>query len=459
MNELDSGAAVPEAPDQSDHTDGPHPPPAVQLARETHDPYAVLRIGDFRRFLAGGMLATVGMQMQSVAIGWELYERTGSPTALGLVGLIQFVPLVVLALPAGHAADRYNRKHQVLFAQALMAVAALGLTCLSLVRGPVLAVYLALLLAGIGRAINMPARGALLPLLVPKHMLAHAVTWYTSGWQVSAVAGPALGGLVIAITKGASWAYLLNGACTLAAVLLFAPMRVPDAPSSNEPVTLGSLLAGLKFVRRTQLILATITLDLLAVLLGGATALLPIFSRDILRVGPKGLGWLQSAPSIGAFLTALVLAHRPPLRSAGLALLWSVAGFGAATIVFGLSTNFYLSFAMLFLTGAFDNVSVVVRGTLVQVMTPDSMRGRVAAVNAIFIGTSNELGGFESGMTARFFGPVVSVVGGGIGTMLVVSIVALIWPDVRRLGRLHEAGQLAESADAAAAEATPAAPG
>lgn len=445
MTEPDSGKAGPPQSDQSPSPALDLDPPAIQVAREAHDPYAVLRYGDFRRFLAGGMLATLGMQMQSVAIGWELYERTGSPTALGLVGLIQFVPLVILALPAGHAADRYNRKHQVLFAQVLMALAALGLTALSLARGPVLAFYLALLLAGIGRAINMPARGALLPLLVPKHMLAHAVTWYTSGWQVSAVAGPALGGLVIGVTKGAAWAYLLNAACTAAAVFLFAPMQVPDAPSTKEPVTLGTLLAGLQFVRKTQLILATITLDLLAVLLGGATALLPIFARDIVRVGPEGLGWLQSAPSIGAFLTALVLAHRPPLRRAGAALLWSVAGFGAATIVFGLSTNVYLSFVMLFLTGAFDNVSVVVRGTLVQVLTPDSMRGRVAAVNAIFIGTSNELGGFESGITARFFGPIASVVGGGIGTIVVVSIVALVWPDVRRLGKLHEAGRIAES--------------
>jgi hypothetical protein len=204
-------------------------------------------------------------------------------------------------------------------------------------------------------------------------------------------------------------------------------------------MTLKSLVAGIRFIGQTRLILATITLDLFAVLLGGATALLPIFARDILDVGPTGLGWLRAAPSLGALLMAIFLAHRRPLRRAGRDLLWAVTGFGAATVVFGLSRSFLLSLAMLALLGALDNISVVVRGTLVQVLTPDAMRGRVSAVNAIFISSSNELGGFESGITADYFGPVASVVGGGIGTMLVVAIVALIWPEVRRLGPLHMA--------------------
>jgi MFS family permease len=435
MDQTEPASADPrESPGSSDHAgDG-------SLQNEpAHDRYAVLRVGAFRRFLFGGMFATIGMQMQSVAVGWELYERTGSSTALGLVGLVQFLPLMLLALPAGHAADRYNRKNQVIVAQAIAALSAFGLAVLSLTRGPVIAMYGFLLLAGAARAINMPARGALLSQLVPTTLLAPAVTWYTSGWQVSAVLGPALGGIVIGSTKGAVWAYVLNGACSAMVIMLFAPIRVRPVQTRGEPVSIRSLLAGMQFVRHSRLILATITLDLFAVLLGGATALLPIFARDILRVGPTGLGYLQAAPSIGACLMALLLAHRPPLQRAGLALLWAVGGFGAATIVFGLSRNVYVSFAMLFATGALDNISVVVRSTLLQVLTPDTMRGRVSAVNAIFISSSNELGGFESGLTARFFGPVASVVAGGIGTVLVVAAVALHWPEVARLGALHEA--------------------
>jgi MFS family permease len=222
-------------------------------------------------------------------------------------------------------------------------------------------------------------------------------------------------------------------------ITLAAFIRPHAGPRVREPLSLDSLLAGVRFVRQTKLILATITLDLFAVLLGGATALLPIFARDILMVGPSGLGWLRAAPSIGALLMALTIAHRPPFRRAGRALLWAVTGFGVSTIVFGLSRDFVLSLCMLALTGALDNISIVVRGTLVQVLTPDTMRGRVSAVNAVFIGSSNELGGFESGITAQLFGPVASVVGGGIGTILVVLVVMLLWPEVLRLGSLHQA--------------------
>ncbi|MHC5542725.1 MFS transporter, partial [Singulisphaera rosea] len=292
------------------------------------------------------------------------------------------------------------------------------------------------------------ARWSLLPEVIPTSLLSNAVTWNSSGMQVASVAGPALGGLVIAITGGAPLAYLLDACCSLVVVASILSVKTSDSPRLNEPVSLESLLAGFRFVSRNELILATITLDLFAVLLGGATALLPIFARDILHIGPVGLGWLRAAPSIGAVAIALVIAHRPPLRSAGMALLWCVVGFGLATVVFGLSRNVILSFLMLALTGAFDNISVLVRSTLVQVLTPNSMRGRVSAVNAIFIGTSNELGGFESGMTARLFGPVASVVGGGIGTILVVFAVALIWPRIRHLDSLHDAKPMDEPAPA-----------
>lgn len=415
---------------------------------EPHDPYLVLRNGNYRRFLLAGMAATVGGQMQGVAVGWELYERTGSPTALGLVGLAQVVPVLLLAIPAGHAADRYDRKHQVVVAHAVSALASLGLAALSAARGPVALVYLCLVLTGVGQAVAMPARWALLPQVVPAALVGRAVTWNSSSWQVASVAGPALGGLVIALTGGATWAYVGDAACALLGVGLMATIRPRPYARDFEPVSLGSLMAGLRFVFGTELILATITLDLFAVLLGGATALLPIYARDVLHIGPTGLGWLRAAPSIGAFTMALVLAHRPPLRRAGPAMLLAVAGFGAATVVFGLSKNPYLSFAMLLLTGALDNISVVVRATLVQVLTPDAMRGRVSAVNAIFIGSSNELGEFESGMAARFFGATAAVVGGGVGTVLVVLAVALVWPRVLRLGSLHDAGRGAEAGSA-----------
>jgi len=249
--------------------------------------------------------------------------------------------------------------------------------------------------------------------------------------------GPALGGFVLGVTGQAVGAYLLACTCSLAGTILFAGICPRPVERHTGGMSLASLLAGVRFVWQHKLILATITLDLFAVLLGGATALLPVFARDILDVGPVGLGWLRAAPSLGALLMAIVLAHMPPLRRAGPVLLISVAGFGVATIVFGLSQNFALSFAMLAMTGALDNISVVVRGTLVQVLTPDAMRGRVSAVNAIFIGSSNELGAFESGVTAQLFGTVVSVVAGGVGTVVVVLAAAWTWPQVLRLDSLH----------------------
>jgi MFS family permease len=403
-----------------------------------HDPYAALRLGDYRRFLIAGILATAGVEMQLVAVGWELYERTHSKTALGLVGLVQVIPVFLLALPAGHAADRYSRKALLLISQGLMALASLGLALLSHGRGPVPVVYACLFLTGIAHAISMPARWSILRQLVPDHLVGSAVTWNSSGWQIAAVLGPSLGGAIVWATGGATVAYLVDLAFSLCVLALLAGIRPAAVARDGEAVSFRSLLAGLDFVRRTDLILATITLDLFAVLLGGAVTLLPVFASDVLHVGPRGLGVLRAAPSIGAAMMALILAHRPPLRRAGPALLWAVAGFGLATIGFGLSHDARWSFAMLFLTGAFDNISVVVRSTLVQVLTPESMRGRVQAINAIFIGSSNELGGFESGVTAEWFGPVASVVAGGIGTLFVVALILFRWPQVRDLGSLHE---------------------
>jgi MFS family permease len=383
------------------------------------------------------MLASVGTEMQSVALGWELYQRTDSAAALGLVGLVQFLPVFVLSLPAGHAADRYSRRALLVSAQAVTACTSLGLALLSLLHGPVVLLYLCIFMAGISQAFNSPARWALVTQVVPDQALTNAITWNSSGWQIASMLGPALGGLVLAAAGEAAPAYLLACVCSLTCAGLVWQIRPREVARHAEPVSFRSLLAGAAFVYRTKLILATLTLDLFAVLLGGATALLPIFARDILEVGPGGLGWLRAAPSVGAFVMAVALAHREPLRRAGRTLLAAVAGFGLATVVFGLSQNFMLSLCALAVTGALDNISVVVRGTLVQVLAPDAMRGRISAVNAIFISSSNQLGAFESGITAQLFGPVVSVVGGGIGTVLVVLAVMWVWPEVLRLGPLH----------------------
>jgi MFS family permease len=422
----------------------------AKTMRGEHDPYAALRYRDYRCLLGSGMLSAVGGEVMAVAVGWELYTRTNSAAALGFAGLAQFLPVLLLALPAGQAADRFSRKLLFQVSQTTMMLVALGLAILSLTQGPVPIVYLCLLLAGACRAFSSPARSALLPQIVPMETLANAVTWNSSGWQVANVAGPALGGLVVALFHYPA-AYLLAAICSLTSAILLLPIQPRILPRTTPSRSLATLLAGVRFVWRNELLLAAITLDLFAVLLGGATALLPIYAH-ILRVGPIGLGFLRAAPAVGAFVMAITLAHRPPMQRPGTALLASVAGFGLATIVFGFSTHFGLSFVMLVLTGAFDNVSVVVRGTLMQMLTPDEMRGRVAAVNIVFISSSNELGAFESGLTAELLGPIVSVVGGGIGTIVVVVLVLLRWPKLARLGPLHSVPPATPATAEAAAE-------
>jgi MFS family permease len=413
---------------------------------EAHDPYAALRYRDYRLLLSAGVLTSIGSEVQATAVGWEIYERTHDAANLGLVGLVQFLPVLLLALPAGHAADRYHRRQMFQAAQGLAALASLALAALSLWQGPVEWMFAFLTLAGIARAFTGPARTSLLAEVVPNTVLANAVTWNSSGWQFANVAGPGIGGLVIAIAtllmtsvRGAATpAFLLGACCSLTCLFLLWPIplraKASEARLGRDPA---ALLEGVRFVWRTKLLLAAITLDLFAVLLGGATALLPIYADDILKVGAVGLGALRAAPALGALVMAIWLAHRPPLRRPGVALLLAVAGFGMATIVFGFSTSFWLAFPMLALTGALDNISVVVRGTLMQSLTPDQMRGRVAAVNSIFISSSNELGQFESGLVAHWFDAPRSVVSGGIGTILVVIAVASRWPQLLRLGPLH----------------------
>ncbi|MFL5800485.1 MAG: MFS transporter [Roseiflexaceae bacterium] len=418
-------------------TEQPGPIEKVLASPARHDPYAALRSRDFRLLLAGTFLAVVGEQMLGIAIGWELYERTRAPLALGLIGLVQVLPVVLLALPAGHIADRFDRKRIVVATMLLLALCVLGLALLSLSSGPLPLVYTCLLGVGIARAFQSPVTSSLLAQVVPPAHFSNAATWESSAWQASAILGPALGGYIIATQHSATPIYVIIAGMLLLAGLMLGLLRLRPIARSEEPATLATLLAGLRFIWRTKVILAAITLDMFAVLLGGATALLPIFAKDILQVGAEGLGWLRAAPAVGAILAALVTAYLPPFRHAGRTLLLVVAGFGLATIVFGLSQFFLLSLLMLGLLGALDNVSVVIRSTLVLTRTPDMMRGRVNAVHFMFIGISNELGAFESGVAAALLGTVGAVAVGGIGTILVVLLVARIWPEVRRLGRLN----------------------
>jgi MFS family permease len=413
---------------------------------ERHDPYAALRYRDFRLVLAGRFIATLGELMISVAIGWELYQRTNSALALGFVGLTLVIPVFLFSLPAGHVADNYNRQRIVIFAQALLLVASLALAALSWTQGALPLIYAALFLIGVGSAFSSPAASTLIPQTVPPEMFENAATWSSSTWQLAAVIGPALGGVVIALTGGATLVYLLDACASVIYIALMLLIRSrPAAPPANRETTLRSLADGLRFLGSSQVLLAAITLDMFAVLLGGATTLLPIFAKDILHVGPVGLGWLRAAPSVGAVLMALTIAHTPPFKRAGRVLLWAVVVFGVATIVFGLSRNFYLSLAALLILGAADNISVVIRHSLVLLRTPDAMRGRIAAVNGIFISASNELGGFESGLVAYLLTPVIAVVAGGIGTIVVVLAVALLAPEMRNLGALAPSPEAEES--------------
>lgn len=403
----------------------------------SHDAYAALRIRNFRLYVIGNFVATTGMQMQSVAVGWEIYERTGSELALGFVGLAQFFPVIVLAIPAGHVADRYSRQRIVMGAMLLLAGASLTLAAISHWRLDHRWMYAALCVVGIARAFQQPARAAFLPHLVPLGLFSNAVTWNTGAFHLASVLGPALGGMLIAWAGGAALVYVLDA---VAAVVLFACLAMIRVATHSSPAaletSLRTLIGGLSYVRRNQVLFGAITLDMLAVLLGGATMLLPVYAKDILRVGPVGLGWMRTAPAIGALCMAMLLAHRPPIERAGRWLLWSVAAFGLATIVFGLSRWYWLTLGALFLVGAFDNVSVVIRHTLVQILTPDSLRGRVSAVSSLFIGASNELGAFESGLVAELIGPTFAVVSGGVGTLLVVAGIGRYFPQLRDYGPL-----------------------
>jgi len=410
---------------------------------ERHDPYTALRHQDFRLLLMGRFLTSFGNEMLSFAIGWELWLRTHNAFALGMVGLVQVVPVILLSLPAGHVADQYNRKRIVLTTELVLALCVLGLAWLSFTQGSLYLIYALLLGIGIARAFNDPASSTLLPETIPPELFSNAATWNISTWQVASIAGPAVAGLLIGFFNSVTFMYVFDALAAIIFCGLLIMIKGRKLALAQKSATWDSLIEGFRFMRDTKVILSAITLDMFAVLFGGAVALLPIYATDILKVGAQGLGILRAAPSIGALVMAITLAQLPPMKNAGRTLLFAVAGIGVATIVFGLSTSFILSVAMLAVLGSMDNISVVIRGTLLLTQTPDEMRGRISSVNSIFIGISNELGSFESGLAAALFGPIIAVVGGGIGTILVVLAVARLWPEVGKLKTLevpkHEA--------------------
>ncbi len=413
------------------------------------DPYGVLRNRDFRTYLSGKLVATVGQQMFAMALGWELYERTHSALALGFVGLTQVIPMLVCTLPAGHFADRYNRKRIIVLMTMILAAVNLALAGISAARAPVLLIYLCLIVSGTARTFLSAASASFLPQLVDRKDLSRAVTWSSTVFQTSSITGPAVAGVILHFTHHAAPIYALNALAALISSALIGRVHQHHVAVEHAKTTLKTMLTGFSFVFTNRIILGIITLDMFAVLLGGATALLPIFAKDILFVGPSGLGLLQAALPTGAIVCSFIMAHQPPLQKAGHSLLWAVTVFGLATVAFGYSRWFWFSFLMLFVCGTADNVSVVVRHTLVQLLTPNEKRGRVSAVNNLFIGTSNELGEVESGTVAHWFGPalgntiatgaMISVVSGGVGTILVVLAVAWLWPEIRKYGRLDGA--------------------
>ncbi len=408
----------------------------MNITTGSHDPYSALRHQDFRLLLSGRFLTSFGNEMLTFAISWELWLRTHSAFALGMVGLVQVVPVLLLSLLAGHVADQYERKRIVIITEALLAFCSLGLGWLSYTQGSLILIYALLLGIGIARAFNDPASSTLIPQTVPADKFPNAAMWNSGTWHVASITGPAFAGLFVGIFKSVTFLYAFNaiGALTFCILLFF--IKGKPLTLARKSATLDSLKEGLRFMQKTKIILAAITLDMFAVLFGGAVALLPIYATDVLKVGATGLGILRAAPSIGALIMAFALAHLPPMKNAGKILLTAVAGFGIATIIFGLSKSFLLSVAMLGILGCLDNVSVVIRGTLLLTQTPDEMRGRVSSVNSIFIGISNELGSFESGLAAGLFGPIAAVVMGGIGTLIVVGAIAKFSPELRDLKTL-----------------------
>jgi MFS family permease len=405
----------------------------------SHQPYASLRIRDFKLYLFARMCFTMAWQMQGVIVGWQVYEYTGDAFTLGLVGLAEVAPFIAMSFYGGHVADVVVRKKLVIAFTMLYFMCAVTLLFFTLPfihflgKGHVYPIYIVIAITGIARAFVAPAITAFFAQIIPRELFSNGIAWNSNVWHFAAVSGPAIGGLIYGFA-GIIPAYSVVAVLMLIAIIMFSMIASRPLPVHNHhDSVMQSLTAGIRFVFKNQIMLGALTLDMFAVLFGGAVAMLPVFAKDVLHVGPQGLGILRAAPFAGSILMGLAIAHRPPMAKAGKNLLWALLGFGISTILFALSENFYLSVFFLFLTGVFDNVSVIIRGTIVQLLTPDHMRGRVSSVNSIFIGSSNELGAFESGTAARFMGLVPSVIFGGAMTILIVGITAWFAPMLRQL--------------------------
>lgn len=403
-----------------------------------HDPFAVLRIKEFLFFLSSRFFLTLAIQMQSVIVGWQIYKYTNDVLALGLIGLAEAIPFIIVSLFAGHIADTFNRKYIIISATSLLIFCTSSLLYFSIETSLVMKTFgtmpIFIVIAGIGciRGFLAAAAPSFMSQLVPREFYANAATWNSTFWHIAAIAGPALAGFICTISF--STAYSVDVVLIFISVISISFVGSKPLLKKEKIESLAeSLSAGIKFVFSHQLILGALSLDLFAVLFGGAVSMLPAFADKILHVGSVELGLLRSAPAFGAVIMALIIAYKPPARNAGRSLLLSVGAFGIATILFGISTNFYLSLFFLFLTGVFDSVSVVIRHTILQLSTPDEMRGRVSAVNSIFIGSSNEIGAFESGVAARAMGLKPSIVFGGIMTIVIVVATAKIAPTLRKL--------------------------
>ncbi|HTQ62937.1 MAG TPA: MFS transporter [Candidatus Solibacter sp.] len=399
---------------------------------------AVFAYPSFVLFQTGRTAMVVAMEMQSVAVGWQVFEITHRPLDLGLVGLVQFLPGILLFLVSGHVADRYDRQKLIMLCYIGYGLSFGLLLWTALREGrSVFPIFIILVILGVMRVFNAPVSRAFLPQLVPEEDLPTAIAWASSFFQGAAILGPAAGGVIYAAFRGPGAVYVTAMILTLVAVTCVIAIKAEAKPRAREPFNSKTVFAGLHYIWREKIVLGSLSLDLFAVLLGGAVALLPVYAREILHTGPWGLGLLRAAPGAGAAVMAILLAYRPLRKKAGLTMLWCVAGFGVFTILFGVSHSLILSLVSLFFVGATDMVSLVVRAMLIQVATPDEMRGRVNAVDMVFIGASNELGEFESGLTAQWFGTVPAVILGGIGTIVVTAIWAWRFPELRKVEQVH----------------------
>jgi len=404
-----------------------------------NDPYAALRIKEFRFFVFSRFIITVAMQMQSVIVGLQIYEMTKDAFSLGLIGLAEAVPFLSMALFAGHIADIFNRKKLIMISLLLFFVCSLTLLSFTLNLSSVLIlfgttpIYIIIAISGLARSVIYPSQIALMSQIVPRELYPNSSTWNSTAWHVAAVTGPALGGLICAF-----WGFT-SSYCTVIVLIfigfiLYFGIKNKTIPVKEKKETLiQSLSTGIRFVFKNQIVLGALSLDMFAVLFGGAIAMLPIFAAEVLHTGRYGFGFLRAAPAAGAVIMSMILAFHPPIKRSGMKLLSCVAGFGVCIILFAISTNFYLSLALLVMSGMFDNVSYVLRQMIIQLYTPDNMRGRVAAVNSIFVGSSNEIGSFESGLAARIMRLIPSVIFGGSMTLLIVGFTSKVSPKLRKM--------------------------